>query len=222
MIPGQLHVYVWADRKKPLVRNIAWDYDVVITTFSRLSAEWRAHKKRSVLMQVHWPRVVFDKEKKHTDWISIHGIRAFLGHLRLKWKRVGPDCYSYSGEHAETYNELVVNVRRNILMADWNDPSHVESLLNPKQWKFRSTLIRNVRLSCCVAGHINVTDAGEDIQETMDILVEMDDWNPDWQSTSSSKVSYLVEKLKDLQESYKLSFYIHWVQYIQGTSWKSV
>ncbi|PWA68094.1 SNF2 domain-containing protein / helicase domain-containing protein / F-box family protein [Artemisia annua] len=61
MIPGQLHVYVWADRKKPLVRNIAWDYDVVITTFSRLSAEWRAHKKRSVLMQVHWPRVVFDK-----------------------------------------------------------------------------------------------------------------------------------------------------------------
>ncbi|GJR61867.1 reverse transcriptase domain-containing protein [Tanacetum coccineum] len=31
-----------------------------------------------------------------------------------------------------------------------------------------------------------------------------DDWNPDWQSTSSSKVSYLVEKLKDLQESNKI------------------
>lgn len=27
-----------------------------------------------------------------------------------------------------------------------------------------------------------------------------DDWNPDWQSTSSSKVAYLVEKLKVLEE----------------------
>ncbi|KAK8676092.1 hypothetical protein V6N13_034146 [Hibiscus sabdariffa] len=202
---------------------------------------------------------------------------------------------NFTDEHARSYNELVVTVRRNILMADWNDPSHVESLLNPKQWKFRSTTIRNVRLSCCVAGHIKVTEAGEDIQETMDILVEngldplsedyalikynllyggncqrcnewcrlpivtpcrhllcldcvgldsemctlpgcghlyemqtpetlarpenpnpkwpvpkdlielqpsykQDDWNPDWQSTSSSKVSYLVERLKALQE----------------------
>ena len=57
-------------------------------------------------------------------------------------------------------------------MADWNDPSHVESLLNPKQWKFRSTTVRNVRLSCCVAGQIKVQNAGEDIQETMDMLVQ--------------------------------------------------
>lgn len=78
----------------------------------------------------------------------------------------------FTEQHARTYNELAVTVRRNILMADWNDPSHVESILNPKQWKFRSTLIRNVRLSCCVAGHIKVTEAGHDIQETMDILVE--------------------------------------------------
>lgn len=28
-----------------------------------------------------------------------------------------------------------------------------------------------------------------------------DDWNPDWQSTSSSKVTYLVNQLKQLQES---------------------
>ncbi|CAK7336531.1 unnamed protein product [Dovyalis caffra] len=203
---------------------------------------------------------------------------------------------NFTEDHARSYNELVVTVRRNILMADWNDPSHVESLLNPKQWKFRSALIRNVRLSCCVAGHIKVTDAGEDIQETMDILVErgldpiseeyalikyylqyggnclrckewcrlpvitpcrhllcldcvalngekcsfpgcgylyemqspeimtrpenpnpkwpvpkdlielqpsykQDDWDPDWQSTSSSKVAYLVQKLKALQEA---------------------
>lgn len=375
--PGQLRVYVWADHKKPLVHNIAWDYDVVITTFSRLSAEW-SPKKRSVLMQVHWLRVVFDEG--HTlgsslnltnklqlsvsltassrwlltgtptpntpnsqlsnlqpmlkflreeaygldqrSWDSgilrpfeakmeegrarlLQLLRRCMISARKKDLLMIPPCIkkvtfiNFNEEHAKTYNELVVTVRRNILMADWNDPSHVESLLNPKQWKFRSTLIRNVRLSCCVAGHIKVTDAGEDIQETMDILVEngldplseeytfirynilfggncmrcqewcrlpvitpcrhllcldcvainsekctfpgceylyemqspetlarpenpnpkwpvpkdlielqpsykQDDWNPDWQSTSSSKVSYLVEKLKDLQESNKL------------------
>jgi len=63
----------------------------------------------------------------------------------------------FNEEHARSYNELVITLRRNILMADWNDPSHVESLLNPKQWKFRRTSIKNVRLSCCVAGHIKVT-----------------------------------------------------------------
>nr|GEZ22063.1 F-box protein At3g54460 isoform X1 [Tanacetum cinerariifolium] len=248
--PGQLRVYVWADHKKPSVHNIAWDYDVVITTFSRLSAEW-SPKKRSVLMQVHWLRVVFDEG--HTlgsslnltnklqlsvsltassrwlltgtptpntpnsqlsnlqpmlkflreeayglnqrSWDSgilrpfeakmeegrarlLQLLRRCMISARKKDLLMIPPCIkkvtliNFNGEHAKTYNELVVTVRRNILMADWNDPSHVESLLNPKQWKFRSTLIRNVRLSCCVAGHIKVTDAGEDIQETMDILVE--------------------------------------------------
>jgi hypothetical protein len=79
----------------------------------------------------------------------------------------------FSEGHAKSYNELVVTIRRNILMADWNDPSHVESLLNPKQWKFRTTTIRNVRLSCCVAGHIKVGEAGQDIQETMDELMKL-------------------------------------------------
>ncbi|XP_071719707.1 F-box protein At3g54460 isoform X2 [Rutidosis leptorrhynchoides] len=372
--PGQLRVYIWADHKKPSVHNIAWDYDVVITTFSRLSAEW-SPKKRSVLMQVHWLRVVFDEG--HTlgsslnltnklqlsvsltassRWLltgtptpntpnsQVSNLQPMLKFLREEaygldqktWEkgivrpfeakmeegrtrllellgrcmisarkkdlRMIPPCIKkvvfldFNEEHARSYNELVVTVRRNILMADWNDPSHVESLLNPKQWKFRSTTIRNVRLSCCVAGHIKVTDAGQDIQETMDILVEngldpvseeysfirynilfggkcmrceewcrlpvitpcrhllcldcvalnsemctypgcdnlyemqspetlarpenpnpkwpvpkdlielqpsykQDDWNPDWQSTSSSKVAYLVNKLKELQEA---------------------
>ncbi|GFZ02577.1 SNF2 domain-containing protein [Actinidia rufa] len=140
----------------------------------------------------------------------------------------------FTEEHARSYNELAGTVRCDILMADWNDPSHV-------------------------------TDAGQDIQETMDILVENcldpiseaygyikynimyggscmrckawcglpvitpcrhllcldcvaldsercnfpgcgnlyemqspdDDWDPDWQSTSSSKVAFLVQRLKE-------------------------
>ncbi|XP_021859343.2 F-box protein At3g54460 [Spinacia oleracea] len=371
--PEQLRVYVWTDHKikKPSVHNLAWDYDVVITTFSRLSAEWKPHK-RSVLMQIHWMRVMLDEG--HTlgsinltnkmqmavslsasnRWIltgtptpntpssqvsQIQPMLKFLhdevygeshknweagilkpfeaqmeeGKLRLlqllercmisarkaDLRCIPPcikktTCVDFTEEHAKTYNELVVTVRRNILMADWNDPSHVESLLNPKQWKSRTSTIRNVRLSCCVAGNIKVSLVGKDIQETMDILVQngldplsaehalvryylsyggncqrckewcrlpivtpcrhlmcldcvsldsercaipgcghsyemespevrrrqenpnpkwpvpkdlielqpsykQDSWDPDWQSTSSSKVMYLIQRLKEIQ-----------------------
>ncbi|XP_039128353.1 LOW QUALITY PROTEIN: F-box protein At3g54460 [Dioscorea cayenensis subsp. rotundata] len=372
--PGQLQIYIWTDNKKPSAHNLAWDYDIVITTFTRLSAEW-GPRKRSVLMQIHWLRVMLDEG--HTlgsslsltnklqmaislvasnRWIltgtptpntpnnqvahlqpmlkflhdEAYGqnqdlweagiLRPFEAHMeegrarllqllqrtmisaRKKDLKSIPPCtkkvtfLNFNEDHAWSYNELVATVRRNILMADWNDPSHVESLLNPKQWKFRGSTIRNVRLSCCVAGHIKVTDAGQDIQETMDMLVQQglhplseeyshirisllngcscsrcedwcrlpiitpcrhllclgcvsldsekctfpgcqnhyemqspeiltrpenpnpkwpvpkdlielqpsykqDDWDPDWQSTSSSKVAYLLGRLKDLYES---------------------
>lgn len=375
---SRLRVFVWNDtwRWKPSVHSLAWDYDVVITTFSRLSAEW-SPRKRSVLMQVHWLRVILDEG--HTlgsslnltnklqmaisltasnRWIltgtpTPNTPKSQLSHLQPLLRFLHEEAYGlnpkawevgilkpfeaemeegrfrllhllrncmisarkidlhnippcikkavfldFTEEHARSYNELVLTVRRNILMADWNDPSHIESLLNPKQWKFRSATIKNVRLSCCVAGHIKVTHAGEDIQETMDMLVEsgvdpdsaeyssirynllcggqcvrckewcrlpfitpcrhllcldcvsldsmkctypgcnklyemqhpdtlarpenpspkwpvpkdlielqpsykQDDWDPDWQSTSSSKVSYLIQRLKALQESNK-------------------
>ena len=246
----QLQVCAWTDHKKPAAHNLAWDYDVVITTFSRLSAEWNP-RKRSPLMQVHWLRIMLDEGhtlgssvnvtnkmqmavslsasnrwiltgtptpntpssqaahlqpmlrflrdeaygENHKNWEAgiLRPFEAEMeeGRLRLlqllkrcmisarkaDMRCIPPcikkvTCIDFTEEHAKTYNELVVTVRRNILMADWNDPSHVESLLNPKQWKFRSATIRNVRLSCCVAGHIKVTDAGQDIQETMDVLVE--------------------------------------------------
>lgn len=371
---GQLRVYAWTDHQKPCSHNLAWDYDVVITTFNRLSAEWtRRHK--SALMQVHWYRVMLDEghtlgsslnlTNKLQLLISLTAANRWLltgtptpntpnsqvSHLYPLLRFLGEEAYGknqksweagihrpfeaqmeegrsrllellhrcmisarkidlqtippcikkvkfldFTEEHAKSYNELVATVRRNILMADWNDPSHVESLLNTKQWKFRSNTIRNVRLSCCVAGHIKVTHAGEDIQETMDLLVEndldpqseeydfikynlmyggtcmrceewcrlpvitpcrhllclhcvsldsekctfpgcnnlyemqspeiltrpenpnpkwpvpkdlielqpsykQDDWDPDWQSTSSSKVAYVVDRLKELQEA---------------------
>lgn len=373
--PGQLRVYFWTDsHKNPKAHNLAWDYDVVITTFNRLSAEWGLRDK-GALMQVHWLRIMLDEGhtlgsslnltnklqlaisltasnrwlltgtptpntpksqlthlqpmlkflheeaygENHKSWEN--GIlkpfeaemeegrsrllqllrRCMISARKIDLKTI-PPCLkkatflNFTEEHARSYNELVVTVRRNILMADWNDPSHVESLLNPKQWKFRSTTIKNVRLSCCVAGHIKVTDAGQDIQDTMDILVEsgldstseeyafikynllhggnclrckewcrlpvitpcrhllcldcvalnserctfpgcgnlyemqnpeiltrpenpnpkwpvpkdlielqpsykQDNWDPDWQSTSSSKVTYLVQRLKELQEA---------------------
>ncbi|KAG5249950.1 SNF2 domain-containing family protein [Salix suchowensis] len=372
--PGQLRLCIWTNHKKPSAHSLAWDYDVVITTFNRLSAEW-GPRKNSPLMQVHFLRVMLDEghtlgsslsltnklqmamslmasnrwlltgtptpNTPHSQLSHLQPMLRFLqeeayGLNQKSWEagilrpfeaemeegrtrllhllhrclissrktdlKTIPPCIkkvaflNFTEDHARSYNELVVTVRRNILTADWNDPSHVESLLNPKQWKFRSALIRNIRLSCCVAGHIKVTDAGEDIQETMDMLIEkgldpiseehalikyylqyggnclrckewcrlpfitpcrhllcldcvalnstkctfpgcgysyemqspeiltrpenpnpkwpvpkdlielqpsykQDDWDPDWQSTSSSKVAYLVQKLKALQEA---------------------
>lgn len=371
--PGQLRVCLLIDQKNaPKVQDLAWNFDVVITTFSRLSCEW-SYKDSSTLMGVHWLRIILDEghtlgaslslTNKLQMAISMHASRRWVltgtptphtpnsqvAHLQPMLKYLHEEVYGSSQKawetgilkpfeggceegrvrlleilhrcmisarksdlcsippcvrkivlldfmpkHAETYNELVATVRRNILMADWNDPSHVESLLNPKQWKFRSTTIRNVRLSCCVAGHIRVENAGEDIQETMDILAQdgmdpmswdyavvknallvggtcsrcdewcrlpiitpckhllcldcvamdkekctfpgcgnpykmqspedltrpenpnpkwpvpqdlielqpsyaQDNWDPDWQATSSSKVAYLVERLKSLK-----------------------
>lgn len=39
------------------------------------------------------------------------------------------------------------------------------------------------------------------------VVFIQDDWDPDWQSTSSSKVAYLVKKLKALQEANRESGY---------------
>ncbi|KAJ3676248.1 hypothetical protein LUZ60_003660 [Juncus effusus] len=374
VLPGQLRVCSFgSNTKNPSAPNLAWDYDIVITTFSRLSSEWGPRKK-SVLSQIHWYRIMLDEGhtlgssltltnkfqmavslQASSRWIltgtptpntpssqvahlqpmlrflkeEVYGLsqeswelgieKLFEGNCEegrvrvlelLKRVMISarkddlaniPKCLkkvvyvNFNEEHAKSYNELVSTVRRNILTADWNDPSHVESLLNPKQWKFRGNTIKNLRLSCCVAGHIKMTEAGQDIQETMDVLVgngldpeseeycyiriallngcscvrckdwcrlpvitpckhllcldcvaldsekctvpgcgnryemqspetlarpenpnpkwpvpkdlielqpsyEQEDWAPDWQSTISSKVAYLAEKLKDLKE----------------------
>ncbi|KAL9677507.1 hypothetical protein QQ045_005739 [Rhodiola kirilowii] len=248
--PGQLKVYIWTDQKKPFAHDLAWKYDVVLTTFNRLSAEW-GNRNACALMQIHWLRIMLDEGhtlgsslnltnklqmaislQASSRWIltgtptpntpnsqvsHLRPLLAFLheeafGKCQKSWEagilrpfeskmeegrtrllqllhrcmisarktdlRTIPPCIknvtfvNFTEEHAKSYNELVVTVRRNILMADWNDPSHVESLLNPKQWKSRISTIRNIRLSCCVAGHIKVSGAGGDIQETMDLLVE--------------------------------------------------
>ncbi|KAK9682224.1 hypothetical protein RND81_10G059400 [Saponaria officinalis] len=369
---GQLQVYFWTDGKKPSVHSLAWDYDVVITTFSRLSAEWNP-PNISALLQVHWMRILLDEGhtlgsslnltnkmqmavtlcasnrwiltgtptpntpssqvshlqpmlkflhdevygESHKNWETSvlkpferemeEGklrLLALLKRCMISARKADlhciPPCIKkttyvpFTEEHAKTYNELVETVRRNILLADWKDPSHVESLLNFKQWKFRAATVKNVRLSCCVAGHIKVVAAGHDIQETMDDLVQhgleplsqdyqlikyylsyggncqickewcrlpivtpcrhllcldcvdlekercpvsgcgyryemqspeiltrpenpnpkwsvpkdlielqpsykQDSWDPDWQSTSSSKVAYLVQRLKEIE-----------------------
>ncbi|CAI5525285.1 unnamed protein product [Closterium sp. Naga37s-1] len=79
---------------------------------------------------------------------------------------------SFSPQHAASYNEFFETVQRNLLLADWMDPSHEESLLNPQNLKQAKQTLNNVRLSCCVAGHMESYDLPGVIDETMQQLVQ--------------------------------------------------
>ncbi|GBG65906.1 hypothetical protein CBR_g54197 [Chara braunii] len=248
---NSLRVYVWdgSDKKLPPAHALAWDFDLVITTFNRLSVEWN-QRDESPLMHVHWFRTILDEghtlgalcpTNKLQMAVNMHSSRRWLltgtptpntpdsqvahlqpllnflheevfGQQQKLWEAaiqrpfeaareeglqrlrdvlkrcmisaskadlsVIPPCHrkvvilDFMDQHAQSYNELVETVRRNILMADWNDPDHVESLLNPKQWRLSRATINNIRLSCCVAGHMRIRDIPGDIDETMGILAE--------------------------------------------------
>lgn len=75
-------------------------------------------------------------------------------------------------EHAHSYNGLVEVVERNLLLADWGDPSHRESLLSPRNSQWAIQMLNNVRMSCCVAGVINLSVKEEDLLETLELIAE--------------------------------------------------
>eukprot|EP00271_Cylindrocystis_brebissonii_P019423 TRINITY_DN5891_c0_g2_i1.p1 TRINITY_DN5891_c0_g2~~TRINITY_DN5891_c0_g2_i1.p1 ORF type:complete len:1826 (+),score=364.90 TRINITY_DN5891_c0_g2_i1:281-5479(+) len=253
-LPDHLRVFVWEgseqQQKSVLPQTLAWDYDVVITTFTRLSVEWNSGGRQggavSPLLQIHWLRLLLDEGhtlggslaltnklqmavalRAERRWLltgtptpntpssqvaHIQPLLKFLhettfGAQQRLWEmaiqrpfealkeegrqrlqqllhrcmvcalkdtiRTLPKCFrkvtllDFSAGHASSYNELVETVKRNVLMADWGDPDHAESLLNPKQWKLARELLNNVRISCCVAGHMSLQDVGSDIEDTM-------------------------------------------------------
>mmetsp|Transcript_17744 Transcript_17744/g.45445 ORF Transcript_17744/g.45445 Transcript_17744/m.45445 type:complete len:1390 (-) Transcript_17744:249-4418(-) len=100
--------------------------------------------------------------------IMIRASKADLRSIPPCWRRA--TTLKFAPEHARSYNQLVEVIRRNLLLADWNDDSHRESLLHPRQSKWLREMVGNVRLSCCVAGNCNLTASEEDLQETMELL----------------------------------------------------
>ena len=48
-------------------------------------------------------------------------------------------------------------VVRNLLLADWFDEEHSESLLNTKRSRWARELVANVRQACCVSGQCDIT-----------------------------------------------------------------
>ncbi|GAX78477.1 hypothetical protein CEUSTIGMA_g5916.t1 [Chlamydomonas eustigma] len=72
--------------------------------------------------------------------------------------------------HASSYNELVEVVRRNLVLADWCDENHRESLLNKKQNKWAKEMLDNVRKACCVAGASDLVVKEEDLLECLELI----------------------------------------------------
>uniref|UniRef100_A0A6S8PQY3 F-box domain-containing protein n=1 Tax=Dunaliella tertiolecta TaxID=3047 RepID=A0A6S8PQY3_DUNTE len=247
---------------EPTPKDLAWNYDVVITTFARLSTAWQpsrfvakmpgtklAKANSSSLTQVHWLRIIIDEGhmlgsslgetnrqqvacslQADRRWVmtgtptsstpssginQLQPLLAFLhhqpyGYCRKEWEksitqplaacrpygrqrllellrqtmirackadlRLLPPLHvrvtrlNFAPEHAQSYNDLVEVVRRNMLLADWHDEDHKESLMNEKQGKWAQEMIKNVRLSCCVAGSMNLEVKEDDVLETLELL----------------------------------------------------
>lgn len=51
----------------------------------------------------------------------------------------------FAPEHALSSNELVEVVKKNILLGDWGDEDHNESLLSMRNSKWGQEMLRNVR-----------------------------------------------------------------------------
>ena len=78
---------------------------------------------------------------------------------------------AFTRAHALSYNEIVSHVRRSLLLADWADPSHVESLLNPRQTRLAMEAVQNLREAACVTGVYPVHCFGPEMDETVEDLV---------------------------------------------------
>ncbi|WZY87936.1 hypothetical protein YC2023_044671 [Brassica napus] len=249
--PGQLRILVWTDNKKLSPHNLAWDYDVVITTFSRLSAEWNPRKK-SPLIQVHWLRVMLDEG--HTLGSSLSLTNKFQMAVSLtassRWLLTGtptPNTPNSQLSHLQPLlkflHEEDIKETMDALVEGGLDDSTVEyssiqncliSGCNCKrcgEW-CRLPVITPCRhllcLDCVSLDSERCTFPGCGYLYEMQTLLarpenpnpkwpvpkdlielqpsyNQDDWNPDWQSTSSSKVSYLVDRLKKLHEGNRKS-----------------
>lgn len=92
---------------------------------ARLAHLLRAVMARSSKVQVHLPAV--HKREKLLD---------------------------FDEAHARRYNELAEHLHRNLLLADWLDPNHSQSLLNPQNAGEASKAATNLREACCISGEI--------------------------------------------------------------------
>ena len=66
--PGALRLAVVPPQagKALSAAELAWGHDVVLTTFSHLSAVWTQRGRASPLMQVHWLRIILDEVRAST------------------------------------------------------------------------------------------------------------------------------------------------------------
>ena len=99
-------------------------------------------------------------------------IRTLKSDIRLPELQREVITLPFTKRHAISYNELVAFLRRSLILADWADPNHTESLLNPNQFRLASEAVTNLREAACVTGEFPITCFAHEIDETMDDLTD--------------------------------------------------
>ncbi|KAF6003082.1 hypothetical protein F1559_003868 [Cyanidiococcus yangmingshanensis] len=82
------------------------------------------------------------------------------------------EILSFTTEEADAYNALISVIKRNLLLADFFDENHKESLLHPANRKSARTALQNLRLCCCVTGHIHFEVIRDELSELLSFLRE--------------------------------------------------
>ena len=94
-------------------------------------------------------------------------VRTCKSHITLPPLKRSVAMLKFSDVHAESYNDLVAHVKRSLLLADWGDPNHEESLLNPKNVGPATAAVSNLREAACVVGKMPTTFDPDEFDETI-------------------------------------------------------
>jgi len=267
---GALRVAVYDSKTNPLnsfkgdtpvlPQVLAFEYDIVITTFNKMSSDWRPEIPLlcSPLTQVHWLRVVLDEG--HTIGTSLGNVTSKLqmasslraerrwvmtgtpapstpaaGTITLKYmqpllsflhdeamggspafneaidkqlktcpeasrwrlqtalkrcliraskKEILGDCkirpvlLDFTRSHAQSYNFLVDIIKANMLLCDFNDPDHTQSLLSGSTEKRANQALINTAQSCNVAGNILLQVQSKDLHSTLELVAAKNGFPP--------------------------------------------
>ena len=92
-------------------------------------------------------------------------IRTCKSHIRLPPVRKITHSVPFTKQHALSYNRMVSHVQRSMLLADWFDPNHEQSLFNSKNAKEARQTVVNLREAACVIGDMPLTYSNDEIDE---------------------------------------------------------
>eukprot|EP00210_Caulerpa_lentillifera_P002008 g1925.t1 len=116
--------------------------------------------------------------QKLLDLLMIRSFKTKMNNLvKISKKIVKLD---FEPNHAASYNELVEVVQRNLLLADFGEEGHVESLLNRSNTKWASEMVTNVNLSCCVAGNCNLDVNYHQLFDTLQKLARRNSYSTEF------------------------------------------
>lgn len=94
-------------------------------------------------------------------------VRTCKSHISLPPLQRTTTMLKFSDVHAESYNDIVAHVKRSLLLADWGDPNHIESLLNVKNVREALAAVTNLREAACVVGKMPTTFDPDEFDETI-------------------------------------------------------